>query len=343
MAQKLKRAVPVWRLARDLGINTSEDAVADILTYCERRVKRFLRGVPQCHTLTEFQDWVAEKLGVRFELVNNDTDLERIKQMYVARGERIFANLARELASDDSYGITYKLTNREGWEPQFVSIIDCRGPKLLRAYFTKWHELAHLLTLTDQMRLSYQRSHVSLNFDSPEEALMEVIAGHFGFYSEIAKEYIAGEISFEAIEAVRKQLCPDASQQASLIGFVKTWTHPCLLLRAELARKKRDEAQLKQGSLGLVEMPVPSLRAVHVTINELARKENLTIFENMRVPENSVIHRVFEGETAYAEAVENLSWWESSDGTRLVSREVKVKAKRSWDFVDVLILPSGHS
>ena len=94
------------------------------------------------------------------------------------------------------------------WEPEFVSVIDSRGSKAFRAYFTKWHELAHLLTLTDQLRLSFRRTHVARNFNSPEEALMEVIAGHFGFYGPIVKPHISGTISFDAIEALRQEAVP---------------------------------------------------------------------------------------------------------------------------------------
>ena len=84
---------------------------------------------------------------------------------------------------------------------------------------------------------------------------------------------------------------------------------------------------------------VPSLRATHVTINEEARKAGLTIFENMRIPERSVINRVYSEGLEYAEAEENLDWWDTSDGSRLSPCPIMVKAKISWDSVDALIIP----
>jgi hypothetical protein len=40
---------------------------------------------------------------------------------------------------------------------------------------------------------------------------MDVIAGSLGFYAPIARNQAKGEISFDAIEALRQQMCPEAS------------------------------------------------------------------------------------------------------------------------------------
>ncbi len=338
MSQKLKKCIQIGGLARDLGIRPTDDPVSAILRYCDRRVKTLLDQFSDCNTLTELLDWIAARLETVFESAYSDNELQQIKQKYLVRGEKIFAKLEEELSSDSVFGITYKLNTCESWEPHYVSVIDCRGSKALRAYFTKWHEIAHLLTLTNQLRLSFRRTHVSVSFDSPEEALMEVIAGHFGFYSPIVKNHVRGEISFEAIEEVRTRICPGASRQSALIGMVKAWPQPCLLVHALLALKKAEEAEYNQESLVPREPALPVLRAVRITVNDLARKENLTIFENMRVPEASIIQCVFRG-VPYGEAGEDLSWWETSSGFRLPVQPVKVKARRSSNFVDALIIP----
>jgi hypothetical protein len=290
MARGLNNSIPVWKLARDLGLGSTNDPVAAVIKFCERRVTNILENFPDCNTLTELLDWVAAKLGTLFEIVMSDGDLRQIQKKYVLRDEKIFATLDQEL-SEDVFAITYRRNHRQLWEPEFVSVIDARGAKASRAYFTKWHELAHLLTLTDQLRLSFRRTHVAKHFNSPEEALMEVIAGHFGFYGPILKPHISGSISFEAIEALRRELCPEASQQAALIGIVKAWPQPCLLLNARLATKKGDAFQ---GKLFGSDDSIASLRAVHVTINEAARQDGPAIYENMRVPETSVIYRAFQ-------------------------------------------------
>jgi len=335
MAGGLKNSTSVWKLARDLRI-VGRDPIAGVIEFCERRVKKALETFPDCHTLSDLLDCVAGKLDTIFEIVTSDENLEQIQRKYVNNGEKIFAGLDKEL-SEDVFAITYRRNNRESWEPEFVSVIDVRSAKASRAYFTKWHELAHLLTLTDQLRLSFRRTHVAKNFNSPEEALMEVIAGYFGFYAPLVKPHISGAISFDAIEALRQKLCPEASQQSALIGIVKAWPQPCLLLTARLAKKKGDA---RQGRLFGNKNSQDSLRAVHVTVNEAAHRENLAIFENMRVPEISIIHRLFhDGSVPYGEAVENLSSWEASKDFRLPDRLVQVEARRAWGSVDALITP----
>jgi hypothetical protein len=334
MPPRLKNSISIWKLARDLGIRATDDPIAAVIKFCERRVKEVLETFPDCHTLTDLLDCVAAKLGTVFEIVTTDKDLRQIQRKYVLKGEKIFAALDQEL-SEDVFAITYRRNNREQWEPEFVSVIESRGSKASRAYFSRWHELAHLLTLTDQLRLSFRRTHVAKNFNSPEEALMEVIAGHFGFYGPIVKPHISGTISFDAIEALRRELCPEASRQSALIGIVKAWPQPCLLINARLATKK---GATLQGNLLASNDSTAFLRAVHVTVNEAARRDNFAVFENMRVPETSIIYRVFQG-MPYGEATENLSSWETSKGFRLEDRLVEIKAKRSWDGVDALITP----
>jgi hypothetical protein len=180
-----------------------------------------------------------------------------------------------------------------------------------------------------------------VNGGDPEESLMDIIAGHFGFYPPIARKFMNGEISFNAIERLREQLCPEASLQSSLINFVRCWNHPCILLRAELALKKGEEAQLCQGHFDFLDAPQSALRAVQISPNDLARERPFTIHENMRVPERSIISRVFSKAALYDEAEECLSWWEASNGTRLPQCAVKVKARRSGQSAEALVMPFG--
>lgn len=336
----LRQTPQIHKLATDLGIRMrpGDDPVAAILKYTESRVKSLLVGVTDCHTLSELLDWIANKVGTSFELIRSDEDLHRIKEKYLARREAAFVRLEDEF-SQEVFGVTFKLLNRQAWEPQHVSVIDCRGQKAARAYFTKWHELAHLLTQTEQMRLVFRRTHYSINGADPEESLMEVIAGTMGFYQPIVHNFIKGDISFEAIEDLRQQLCPEASWQSSLINFSKRWNYPCILLRAEMGLKRGEATKLNQKRFDFIQGPKPALRAVHVTPNDLAREQGLLIHKNMRVPLRSVVHRVFIGESPHEDAVEDLSWWETSRGLSLEQRQVRVQARWYLGGVDALITP----
>jgi hypothetical protein len=334
----LNRRYEIVALAADLGIRPSADPVRDILACCEKRVRRFLRDFPDCRTLTELLDIVASKLGTKFEVIKSDEELLEVRDRYARLGERSFASLPEDL-DDDVFGITFRRIAKRPWELPFVSVIDCRGDKCFRSYYTKWHELGHLLILTDQMRLSFRRTHAVHDHKDPEESMVDVIAGTFGYFKDIVRPMANGALSWENIEAVRTQLCPESSQQAAVIGIVKSWPVPALLIQATLGLKQGEKRQLDQGTLDFADGPVPVLRAVQVTPNDAARRSDLVIFPNMRIPERSIIHRLFAEELHEARAEEDLVWWESSDGTRLPSLKVHVLARRQWNAVQALITP----
>jgi hypothetical protein len=340
MSSKLKQSDKIWKLAKDLGIKTSNDPVSDILIFCEKRIKKLLKETTDCSSLSDFLYWVANKLGTSFEEIHSNSDLSEIKKTYLEKGEKIFATLDQEF-SDEVLGITYRRSNRELWEPQFVSIIDCRGSNAKKAYYTKWHEVAHLLILTNQSRLCFMRT-MHLSDKDPEEVMIDIIAGKFGFYNSFIKPHINGEMSFEQIDSLKQSLCPEASNLSSLIGFVKAWPEPCILLFCKEGLKKSESKQIIQCGFNFNVLPVPALRAVKITVNESAKEKNIVIFENMRVPEQSIIHTVHNGETDYAEALEDLSWWATSSGDILPKHKILVKAKNYWGDTYALIIPKFY-
>ncbi len=55
---------------------------------------------------------------------------------------------------------------------------------------------------------------------------------------------------------------------------------------------------------------------------------------NMRVPDNSVIQNVPKGDSEYAEAIEDLSWWNQGK-----SFPIKVKVRKMGESIDALLIP----
>jgi hypothetical protein len=334
----LKHSYKIRALASDLGVKPSDDPIREIVRFCQRRVRRFLRDFPECPTLSQLLEICASKLGTKFEEIHSDNGLQEVRSRYLRQGERAFASLHDEL-STNVLGITFKRLSRKAWELPYVSVVDCREEKRFRSYYTKWHELGHLLILTDQMRLAFCRTHIGTDDKDPEEALVEIIAGAFGFLPDLVLPLATGEPSFERIEDIRVKLCPEASWQSALIGIVKAWPTPCMLLLAKMGLKRGERRALAQGAFGFQESPKEALRAVQVTPNEAARKENFVIFPNMRVPERSLINRVFTREAADDKALEDLSWWESSDGSRLSSCGIFVQVQKTREGVFALVTP----
>ena len=177
----------------------------------------------------------------------------------------------------------------------------------------------------------------------PEEALMDVIAGELGFFDEIVRPHVASIPSFEAIDELRSSLCPEASVQASLMGLIRAWDKPCLLVEAEMALRKRDARRVGQEAFDFLDTPAQTLRAVRVTQNEAAHNSGLFIPRNMRVPEQSVIARVLLHGLSKLDAREDLSWWSSSDGKTLPAFPVFVTARRAGSRAQALITPRPKS
>jgi hypothetical protein len=321
-----------------LGLNAASDPLSAILEFCRARI----RGIAAefgCKTLEALLDAAAAAVGTCFVEITSDNDLREVRDRYLNQGEKAFATLCDDLRPD-VLAITFRLTKRKKWQSAYVSIIDCRGEKALRAYYSKWHELAHILTLTDQMRLVFTRTHAqSADSRDPEEALMEVIAGEIGFFDQLVRGDACEEISFELIDKLRAKHCPSASWISSLIGFVNAWPSACFLITADLGFKKREAESLTQDSFAFARKPVPELRALRVSPNAAARRTGVRIHTNMRVPHQSVIFRAFSRDIAEGQAVENLSWWTTSEGERLADQTIMVKVRRFQDGVRALILP----
>ena len=325
----------IGKLASDLGIKASDKPVAEIVDYVRRRIRKVVKAY-ECANLADLLNAATHDAKTVFREVHCDEDLNQIIAEFVPQGETIFANLRNELRDQD-YAITLKRQHAAKFDLPFVSIIDCRGPKVFASYFTKWHELAHLFTLTPQMRLVFRRTHAAATLD-PEESLMDVIAGEMAFWPDFLNADRDQEISFGLIDRIRKDFCPQASLQASIIGIAKALPKPCILLTAQLSLKKSQKLGAAQLRFANCPAPTPQLRAVHVTVNRVAREQGFHMHAHWRVPEQSVIYRAFD-QRADFDAVEDLDWWSTSGGSQLASSKVLVKAKYSPGSVTALIIP----
>jgi hypothetical protein len=327
MATNLNNHIVVQRLALDLGLRSSGEPVGRILEFCRRKVQKLIEDFDGRNTPAEILPWLAGKLSTCFIEINEDSDLGRIIGEYARKKEYAFATLEQEF-SGCTEGITLRLSRRQLWEPEFVSIIDCRGRRKLRRYHTKWHELVHLLIMTDQTRMEFRRTHEVGQEKSAEERLVDIIAGELSFFPEFVKPHIQGEITFAKIEQIRTLVCPDASLTSSAINISKIWNSPCIWIEARLQAKKGAEAGT----------PL-ALRAVKVVENTAARERDLRMIANFCVPENSIVFSSFYGQTFASEAIENLNWWKASSGTRLGNCPIKVEVKSFGDSVQALITP----
>lgn len=204
----------IWEIASTLRLSVNGSPTGAILKYCDDRAEAMLADFPECATPTELLDVMAAMLGTSFEEVRSDDELLALQKRYVSSGEFGFASLDKDL-SGNAYGVTYRRMAACAGERAFVSVIDCRGNKALRSYFTKWHEIGHLLILTDAQRRTYRRTHGRGANKDPEETLVDLIAGHMAFLPRFLLPEIRSSVTFAEVDRIKLRLCPDASFQSS--------------------------------------------------------------------------------------------------------------------------------
>jgi hypothetical protein len=325
-------------LARDLRAPDHQDPIASVIMYADAIIERLLKD-GACSKLSTLVDWIANRLGMMFVIISSDHDVRRLRREYAARHEFGAAKLARELAAPDCFGGTFAL-KAPCHGIRFVAVIDCRGLKQYRSYFTKCHEIAHIILMTQQKLLVFRRTHEEQNH--PEEQLVDRVAARVGFFPALLQAYTVVPLSFDLINQIISDLCPEASWDSACRGVINAWPLPAARLRAKLRLKRSEGDQKEQGLLSFLPPSAARLRLESVVVNEHGERAGMMLFQNMRVPEMSIIMKVFnDGGTA--EAREDLSWWESKSKGRLPSLPVRVIAKRpTTGVVEAIIVAERH-
>ena len=182
---KLKDSPILIKKAKELGLRHFTDAERAIRNYCVKRVQDIIESFGEIKDLNQLLDVVSSSLRMKFEEVHIDTDIAEISDRYLANGELFFTNLHKEL-DDKTDGMLIKLNNAKPWEPMFVAVIDCRGYKGWRAYFSKWHEVGHILTTPPtQMTFQFRRTP---SFKKGAEELSIPLEEHIGFCINAMKQ-----------------------------------------------------------------------------------------------------------------------------------------------------------
>lgn len=342
---RLARESDIIALAKKLGVGGADDLVVAILNSCRNRVDRWVAEASGIVSIEHLERLVTQKLQMVFEEIRGDSDFDRIKQVYAA-GKRDAVFAAMRLKFNDernpTYGTLVRRKNVAADAPdRYVAVIDCRGDKLARRFFTRWHEIAHRLTTdADPGEPVYRSEH------DPIEQMMDRVASHLGFYEPLLSPAYdremrgKGTLSFEVVENIRRHAFPDASFQSTLFACHRRYAEPAVYVEATPALKVEDRREITQGAQWLFDdlRPVPQLRAVMVVQNDAAKQRGLFIAPNMRVPESSLIHRVYCDESLNdRESIENLRDWEHSGGKRLADQEVRIEAKMTRERVIALV------
>ncbi len=324
------------------------DPVREILKFCRSRIRGWIRKYGSIRSILDLERVVCEELNLTIHEIWKDEDLEELIKNYQEDGDPAF-NLLRADLDENTFAT---LMRRKPLFPnspiRFVAVIDCRGQKQHRRFFTRWHEIAHVLTFHTQLEFVFHRSTTEKN---ATEQMMDLIAGDVGFLEELFVPILNAELeretrlTFAGVERVRANYCFEASFQATLHACAGKIQVPVILLEIGPGYKRSELRAMEEKGVKILDPNAPKakLRVLNSMPNDAARRTGLQIHKNMRVPEHSVLFELFKStdkpDFENSERVENLARWTTSEGESLSDLEVHVEGIRVQGKVFAIITP----
>ena len=342
----------VVQLARSLGLPGRGDCLSQLRQHAVTRVDQIVAEWPEpIVSLETLLQIVAGRLSVCVEYIRTDADVERIATERAAYASNLASTLRCEFVRGASEGLLIGHENPKTGDRRYLVVIDARGERAVRAYFTAWHEIAHVLTTPPQLEFKlFRRTPTPEEVrKDPIESAVDHVAGAIAFYERIFGPVLdgavrrEGRVTFLAVERARAAVAASASSYSATVAAVRLRHEALCFVRAELGLKPTEVRKLRsvQEELGLgiePEVIERKLRLVDVIMNDEARRSGLRLHEHLRVPENSVILRVhqqqLDGEYA---ARENQASWATSTGGPLPSMPISVSATRRGASVYALV------
>lgn len=298
--------LPVHGNIESALLRHATDAIAALLSKCSPG------------NLSELLHHAATSLGLEIVEIHGDHDLKSLLERIPPAREPALARVRMEL-DDRTDAVVLQRQNPEPWERRYLAVINCRSWHAHRRYFSKWHELVHLLLEGRQLRLEFRRT--SVERKHPEEILVDKIAGELAFYPPIFVPILLEEIgenrrlTFAAIDRVRQRIAPEASWHAALLAAVRHSPQPIYAIRAQLGLKKSEERQAKDLLSTVTEPPVARLRVREASANPAAEALGIRVHLNMEVPADSVAATAFDSPSGTIESGrEDFGLWRTSEG-----------------------------
>src|SRR5687767_4022002 len=139
-------------MAHALGVRDA-DRVEGIKIYCRNKVRRLVSAEDPIKSIEDLERMVCERLNLTIIEIWTEEELTAVIENYARKEKELaFAALRRDL-DPETYATLIRLKRKPGQsEDHYVAIIDCRFEKGMRRFFTRWHEIAHVLTLFEQVQ-----------------------------------------------------------------------------------------------------------------------------------------------------------------------------------------------
>lgn len=314
----------IVRLARSLGLRASGDCLPAIRKHALGRVNAMITRWP-VRSLSDLQLLVANQLGVCLEYVRSGADIDRIAATHPAFSPHLDRTLRLEFLTGDTEGLLLCHPHPAPGDLSYLAVIDMRGERAIRGYFTVWHELSHLLVSPPQLAFEgFRRSPATeARRKDALEHVVDDVAGLVGFFEPLFGPVLDaecaacdGRMGIAALERVRAAAAPNASFLATALAAIRRSDEAVGFVCATRFRKRAESSSVP-----------PSLRIQSAIWSSRARREGIAIAQNLRVPPTSVLARVEAaqcGDELWAD--EDQQWWETSARGSLGSLPLKVAA-----------------
>lgn len=332
----------VVEVARSLGLSGRGDSLGLLRQHALGRIDRIVEEWPEpIGSVDDLLAVAAARLSVCIEYIRADSDVRRISLARAAYSSQLEKILHAEFVRGTSEGLLLEHERPERGDRRFLVIVDARGARAPRAFFTVWHEISHVLTTPPQLEMKlYRRTPAAEEKrKDPVESAIDHVAGALAFYAPIFAPALdraierQANITFRAIDEACAGVAPGASTYAATIAAVRLRDEPLCFVHAQVRLKPSEISRRNsiQGDLGLDSRPppAPKLRLVDVIPNEAARHAGVRLHEHLRVPPSSIMAAIereqLDGEFA---AAEDQSMWETSAAGALAPLAYNVSATR---------------
>lgn len=332
---ELMRHPKLRQIARDLELPGSDDALRDLREHAVERVRNMVVGWT-FDTVEELRLRVADQLSVKLTFLFSDDDVHRIAAEFPNHRLRYLSFprfLEKEFLTGDTEGLLLDNPSTVRGSRRYLAIIDARGSRAPRAYFTGWHELCHVLLCPPRQRVfdGFRRTpNEAQRRKDPLESAVDHVAGLLAFWEPIFKpaliSAVGDNLTFTGIEAAAGEVAPGASLYAASFAATRVWDSAAVFATGE--------ETTKTDGTGF------ALRLQTVIPNEHARRFGISVRRLMRVPETSALWRAFYAASGpECAASENQALWEVAGRGNLPELPWTAQAIRRGGAVYAILKP----
>ena len=325
------------RVARELGLGSAGNLEDMIVRHCLERLRNWVAAHGTPPTLGDLADRFAASLDLSITEVHTEEEIDAVLEEVAQVQKAAIGDLKTEFRGNTDAIIVRRL-DRKPWHRKYLAIINCQGWHEYRRYWTKWHEIVHLLLVGQQSAFAFRRT--SRNQSDPGEILVDRVAASLAFFPDmfgpVVREECAREdrFTFDVIDRVRERIAPDASREATANACLRYVPSPVWFLRCHMGLKASEVQRLNSPQMSFFpeEPPENKLRVKHCSYSRSAEELRIRFHPNMRVPEASIVTLGFHDEREEPkEGTEALDAWETSSGGPIGHGEIRFEAMKIGD------------